>query len=139
MVDNPKPRGPRVEPGADLDVLIRGLVTQHLASKGLEEKQDGEADLTVTYDAVAVPVQNMESLRHEITPGVAWVMDGTVTSYLEGNLVITISDARTERPVWSAWTTEKIQDPNRLDKKVRSLEKQVRRIVKKLMSRYPWK
>ena len=39
-VDNPKPRGPRVQPGADLDVLIRDLVTQHLTSTGLEEAKE---------------------------------------------------------------------------------------------------
>ena len=134
-VDNPKPRGPRVEPGADLDVLIRGLVTQRLVSQGLEEKE-GEADLSVTYDAVAVPVTNLEAMRQEITPGVAWVVDGPLTAYLEGNLVITISDTGTDKPVWTAWTSVKVHEPDNPNKQV-EVDRKVTKAVKKLMARYP--
>lgn len=65
------------------------------------------------------------------------MVDGSVTSYLKGNLVITISDATTEKPVWVGWMTEKIEDPERRDKSLKSFEKKVRRVVKRIMSRYP--
>lgn len=125
-----KPRGPRVSPGGDLDVLIRGLVAKALAAEGIAEAEDSEADLLVTYDAVATEQMDVGSSRKELTPGVAWVMDGHMRSYFEGTLVVTLIDAETEKPVWSGWSTSRL-------KGTKNIEKKVQQITKKVMARFP--
>ena len=82
------------------------------------------------YDGALEPVTDFEGSRREITAGVSWVVEGSIQSYTRGTLVITIQAALDGTPVWSAWTTETVKDPGKPDK-------QIRKVIKKLLSRFP--
>ncbi len=133
--ESQKPRGPRVSPGGDVDLMIREHATAALQASGLTASEE-EADLLVGYDAAAIEVMNVESVtnyearRQQPMGGIDWVMDGTMSSYVDGTLVITLTDAKTGKTVWTGWTTEKI-------KNVSNPHKQVRKMVRKLLGRFP--
>ena len=124
-----RPEQGRMAQGNDVDVMIREAIQKQLESQGFRFDADA-ADFLVTYDTALVPVTTVESERREITAGVSWVFDGTIQSYMEGTLVLTIYDAGTDKPIWSGWTEGKIKDPQ-------NPEKQIKKVIKQLLGRFP--
>ncbi len=117
--------------GGPADTAIRNSIDRQLAAQGFSPATGGEADFLVTYDGALIPVTDIEGLRHDIGGGVSWVMDGSIRSYQKGTLLIEVRDAGTGETVWSAWTEEKVRDPENPD------QGRVDRIVKKLLKKFP--
>ena len=116
--------------GGSADTLIRNAIDEQLRSQGFELVGDGEPDFLVSYDGALEPVTDFEGYRRELASGVSWVVEGNVSSYTRGTLVITIHEPGRETPVWSSWTTETIKNPGQP-------EKQIRKVVRKLLRRFP--
>ncbi len=125
-----KPEGSPLAVGGALDTKIRNAIDARLQAQGFEPAIDEEPDFIVSFDGAMETVTDFDGLRRDITPGVAWVMEGSINSYGRGTLIITIRDGETEMVVWSAWTTEKVKDPDNPDR-------QVGRAVKKLLKKFP--
>ena len=125
-----KPEGSPLAVGGEIDTAIRNAVDRQLRKQGFEEATDGEADFLVSFDGAMESVTDFDGLRRDVTPGVAWVMEGTVNSYNRGTLIISVRDGESEKIVWSAWTTEKVKNPEHG-------EKQVDKAVRKLLRKFP--
>ena len=65
------------------------------------------------------------------------MVDGPMRSYTEGTLVVIFRDAAAEKPVWSGWTTRRLETELERPTDEVKLEKTVRQVTKKLMKRYP--
>ena len=126
----PQLEGSPLALGGAADTHIRDAIDRHLKKQGYEPALEGEPDFLVTYDGALEPVTDIEGQRRELATGVAWVVEGSINSYSRGTLVITFQNPETGKPVWSAWTTETVKDPDRP-------EKQIDRTVKKLLRRFP--
>jgi len=110
----------------------------HMLPSLLREGEDDAADLLVSYEAVAVPTLDMGAVRQDLPGGASWVVDGPMRSYYDGTLVVTLSDAETGKPIWSGWTTRQLEGDEKhpvVDEE--KLEKIVRKVTKKIMTRFP--
>ncbi len=125
-----KPEGSPLAAGGALDVKLRNAIERQLESQGFEPAVDGDPDFLVSFDGAMESVASSDAMHHDIRPGIAWVMEGSVNSFSRGTLIITVRDGKSQTVVWSAWTTEKVKDPGNPDK-------QVDRAVKKLLKRFP--
>ena len=125
-----KPEGSPMAVGGALDTEIRNAIERQFQGQGFEPALDAEPDFLVSFDGAMESVTDFDGLRHDISPGVAWVMEGSFNSYSRGTLIISILDGKSEKIVWSAWTTEKVKNPEHP-------EKQIDRAVKKLLKKFP--
>lgn len=126
---NPKsPEGSPLSLGAEGDTLIRNAIERELVARGFRQAIDEDPDFLVTFDGALQPVTEFEGQRRQLAEGVAWVVDGNINSYQKGTLVITFTNPRTKKPVWSAWTTEKVKNPDRPKKQI---DKSVRKMLRK--------
>lgn len=125
-----QPEGTPLALGGAADTEIRDAIDQRLRAQGFEAAIDEPADFLVAYDGTLEPVTDIEGQRRDLGTGVAWVIEGSISSYNRGTLVITIKDRETGNVVWTGWTTETIKDPN-------NPGKQINRAVKKLLRQFP--
>ena len=125
-----RPEGSPLALGGSADTLVRNAIDDQLRAQGFVPATEGEPDFLVTYDGALEPVTDFEGYRRELTAGVSWVMEGSINSYLRGTLVISIHLEDLEHAAWSAWTTETVKDP-------KSAEKQIRKVVRKLLRGFP--
>ncbi len=126
-----KPKTPEGSPlslGAEGDTLIRNAIERELGENGFRQAIDEDPDFLVSFDGALEPVTEFEGQRRKLAEGVAWVVDGSISSYQKGTLVITFSDPETRKPVWSAWTTAKVKNPDRPKKQI---DKSVRKMLRK--------
>ncbi len=125
-----RPPGSPLAVGGALDTKIRNAIDAQLASQGFGQAMDGKPDFLVSFDGAMEQVTNIESSRFHVAPHVSWVAEGDSSSYRKGTLIISISDAASGKRVWSAWTQEKVKNPNKNDQ-------QINRAVRKLLSKFP--
>lgn len=125
-----RPEGSPLAVGGAIDTKIRNAIDKQLAAQGFRPSIDDKADFLVSFDGAMEQVTDIEANRRQIASGVAWVVAGDINSYRKGTLIIAVSDAETGKSVWSAWTRNKIKDPQNPDK-------QIDKAVKKLLSKFP--
>lgn len=128
-----KPKSPAGSPlslGAEADTLIRNAIDRELSERGFRQAIDEEPDFLVAFDGALEPVTDFEGQRRQLAKGVAWVIEGDITSYQRGTLVITITNPKTKKQVWNAWTTDKVKNPDKP-------RKQIDKTVKKMLRRFP--
>lgn len=125
-----RPEGSPLAVGGAIDTKIRNAIDKQLTAQGFRPAIDSEPDFLVSFDGAMEQITDIQSDRFEIAPGVAWVAEGDINSYRKGTLIISISDAGTGKRVWSAWTRNKVKNPDNPDA-------QINRAVRKLLSRFP--
>ena len=125
-----RPEGSPLAVGGALDTKIRNAIDKQLAAQGFEPAIDEEADFLVAFDGAMEQVTDIQSDRYQIATGVAWVAEGDISSYRKGTLIISISDAGTGKRVWSAWTRNRVKDPQ-------NPGSQIDKVVKKLLGKFP--
>lgn len=124
------PKGSPLAVGGALDTKIRNAIDRQLAAQGFRPAIDEEPDFRVAFDGAMVQTTDIEAKRRKISSGIAWVVDGDISSYFRGTLIISVEDAAAGKTVWSAWTESKIENPE-------SPDKQVDKTVRKLLRRFP--
>ena len=125
-----RPEGSPLAVGGALDTKIRNAIDRQLADQGFRPAIDEEPHFLVSFDGAMEQITDIQSDRYQIASGVSWVAEGDINSYRKGTLVISITDADSGNRVWHAWTTRKVKDP-------RNPGKQVDKVVKKLLSKFP--
>ena len=125
-----RPEGSPMAVGGAVDTRIRNAIDRQLAARGFRPAIEEEPDFLVSFDGSLKEVTDIQANRRRIAPGVSWVVDGDINSYREGTLIIAIRDAGTGKSVWSAWTEDKIKNPDHPGK-------QIDKTVKKLLSKFP--
>ncbi len=125
-----RPEGSPLAVGGALDTKIRNAIDRQLAAQGFRQAIDQEPDFLVSFDGAMEQVTDIEANRRQIASGVSWVVDGDINSYRKGTLIIAVEDAGTGKSVWSAWTRNKVKDPQNPDK-------QIDKTVKKLLRKFP--
>ncbi len=125
-----RPEGSPLAVGGAIDTKIRNAIDRQLARQGFRQAIDEEPDFLVSFDGAMEQVTDIEANRRQIATGVAWVVEGDISSYRWGTLIIGINDAESGKAVWSAWTRNKIKDPQKP-------EKQINKSVKKLLGKFP--
>lgn len=130
VLDTEKPADSPLAPGGEIDTMVRNAIDAQLRAQGFKPAMDGEADFVVSFDGVLEPELEITSVRRQIAEGVAWVVDGSISSFYRGTLVISISDGETGNPVWSGWTTDKIKKQGEID------QQKVSKAVKKILRRF---
>ena len=125
-----RPEGSPLAVGGALDTKIRNAIDSRLAAQGFRPAIDEEPDFFVSFDGALEQVTDIEANRRQIVSGVSWVVDGDISSYRKGTLIISISDSETGKSVWSAWTRNRIKNPQYPDK-------QIDKAVKKMLARFP--
>lgn len=125
-----KPDDTPLAAGGPLDRTIRTAVERRLERRGYRPAGEGETDFRIAYDGALVPTTHIEGNRLDLFDGVDLVVDGPISTYPEATLILIVFDGRTGKPVWSAWTTEKIRNPD-------DPGAQVEEAVKKLLGRFP--
>ncbi len=125
-----RPEGSPLAVGGALDTKIRNAIDKQLAAQGFGPALDGEPDFLVSFDGALEQITDIQSDRFQISSGVAWVADGDINSYRKGTLIISISEAGSDKRVWSAWTRNKVKNPKNPDN-------QINKAVKKLLGKFP--
>lgn len=106
--------------GSLLDLEVKARAQKALAASGLELTTSDDPDLWITYTAFVTETMNIEGVRKDIAPGVAWIGDPRaqgVIAYEEGTLVFEIYDAESDEQIWSGWITEVADTREKLRKK----------------------
>ncbi len=125
-----RPEGSPLAVGGALDTKIRNAIDKQLAAQGFGPAIDGEPDFLVAFDGAMEQITDIQSDRYQIARGVSWVAEGDINSYRKGTLIISISEAGSDKRVWSAWTRNKVKNPKNPDS-------QINKAVKKLLSKFP--
>ena len=113
------PEHPLAE-GSLLDLEVKSRAQATLAGRGLKVTDSGDPDLWITYTALVSETVNIDGVRKEVAPGVAWIGDPRahgMVAFEEGTLVFEIYDAESEVQVWSGWSTEVAETRKKLRKK----------------------
>ncbi len=125
-----RPEGSPLAVGGEIDTKIRNAIDRELAARGFKPAIDQEPDFFVSFDGAMEQVTDIEANRREIASGVAWVAYGDINSYRQGTLIITVTDAESDKSVWSSWTTNKLKGSQKPGKKID-------KAVRKLLSKFP--
>jgi len=118
---------------AHIDKVLVESLNRHLQAKGFVLDED-HPDFIVKYEAGSLPKADTSAppdMLYGVPPGPAFGQVGLegipagVWIYVLAKLKLTVTDVGSEKPVWTALATEKIQDPqkalNNLNKKVDDL------------------
>jgi uncharacterized protein DUF4136 len=128
-----------------IDKVLLDSLNRQLQSKGFV-LDENHPDFRIKYEAGAL-TESAASARtdmlNEGAPGAAWASNSLggvsldVWSSTLTKLKITVTDARSGRPVWTALASEKIQDPQKLLNDVNGLNKKVDEIMSKTLKSFP--
>ena len=128
-----KTEGSPLEAGGEIDKLIHGILVEELERSGYRPAgEEDKADFEIAYDGFSETLVDDLATRREITPGVAWVVDGDYRSWEKGTLYLWIYLPDNKATAWTAWASGKRKaDGPRAD------PKKVRRAVRKMLARFP--
>ena len=126
-----KPETSPLVPGGELDELIRGILTEELERRGYRPAEGADADFEVAYDGFLETVVDDLALRKDVTPGVAWVVEGDYRSWEQGSLYIWVHLPGRERAAWTAWASGRRTDQDGPD------PRKIRRAARRMLARFP--
>ena len=116
---------------AETRAKVKAAITDRLGAKDFVRAATGETpDFLVAIDGSLREVFDVRDYHMKVADHVAFVMEGGTSSYHEGTLMIRVLDASNGEVIWTGWVIEKIKNPNKPDK-------QIRRVVKKILSSFP--
>ena len=127
FLDNPEKLA-AVEAAGNLEVfeLIRTAIVERLEKQGFTQAAEGQTpDFWVDVEGTMREVMNVQNIHRQVSDHVAFVMDGGISSYREGTLLIRMLEG--EDVVWTGWVVDEVKDP---DKPARQIERAVKRILK---------
>ena len=127
--DNPSAAASMIPPGSLNDVRIRRAVDDELVGKGMGPSIS-DPDLFVQYH---VNLEDMVQVWDDrwVTPRGWQAGDVSVTNYTEGTLFIDLIDARQGNVIWRGWATGAV------DQNTSNIEERLRKVVQKILDRYP--
>ena len=124
---------------SDLDIpereanlaTVRDAVIERLEKQGFAQAAEGQTpDFRVAIEGTMREVFDARNIHTDVTDHVAFVMEGGISSYREGTLMIRILDGESGDLVWTGWVTSQVRNPEKP-------EKQIRRAVKKILKKFP--
>ena len=123
-----------------IDQRIVQEVNRNLAAKGFIE-DPSSPDFYISYEAgasdLAVDVERAQTVHPPVsttTIGPAYGVPQNLWYSVDGHITFHITDARSNKPVWTAVATKKIRDPH---KGMKDMPKQVEQIVSKTFKKFP--
>jgi len=129
FLDNPEKLA-AVKAAGNLEVfeIIRAAIVERLEKQGFSQAAEGQApDFWVDVEGTMREVMNVQNIHRQVSDHVAFVMDGGISSYREGTLLVRMLEGGSENVVWTGWVVDEVKDP---DKPARQIQRAVKRILK---------
>jgi hypothetical protein len=123
-----------------IDQKIVQEVNRNLTAKGFTEDSKNP-DFYLSYDAgssdLAVDMEGAQTGHPPVSTaavGPVYGIPQNVWYSVDGRITFHITDAKTNKPIWTAAATKKIRDPH---KGMKDMPKQVEQIVSKAFKKFP--